>query len=74
MAYELEFWDDESWVRIPNQVRQYANAEARKGNEIVFPTLETSKVRYFMTPKKGYHIGVSEIEVWGDSHLPVSTP
>ena len=45
-----------------------------KGNEIVFPTLETSKVRYFMTPKKGYHIGVSEIEVWGDSHLPVSTP
>ena len=74
VAYELEFWNGESWLKIPDQIRQYPSAQARKGNETRFPELKTSKIRCLLTSKEGYNVGVSEIEAWGDSHLPVSVP
>ncbi len=74
ISYELEYWDGESWLKIPEQEREYPAPKARKANTINFSELKTSKVRAVFNTKEGYNVGVSEFEAWGEPHLPVSRP
>lgn len=73
-SYDLQYWDGNTWLEIPNQKRQYSNPMARKGNAISFKKLLTNKIRFVFNPEKNCNIGVSEIETWGKGSFPISTP
>ncbi|MFI1773475.1 MGH1-like glycoside hydrolase domain-containing protein [Thalassobellus citreus] len=72
--YTLQYWNGESWKEIPNQTRQYKTAVGRKGNAIIFPELNTSKIRVLLVNKDNCATGISEIEAWGKAILPIAKP
>jgi hypothetical protein len=72
--YTPEYWDGKGWKEIPGQTRQYKSPRARKGNSISFEELATSKIRVLLYPEKGFNVGISEIETWGEGLFPISTP
>jgi hypothetical protein len=64
-SYALEYWDGEGWVEVPGQARFPQRQSGRRANTILFPELQTEKLRVLMTPRSGAVPGLTEIETWG---------
>ena len=65
--FELEYWDGQAWVAIPQQVRTPEKPEGHRANVVRFPPLETQKLRAVFTHRRGGKSGLTEFEVWGDA-------
>lgn len=68
-AYRLEYWVEERWEEIPEQVRPLPHPSGRRANTISFPELSTEKLRVVMTPGAGVVPGLTEFEAWGPESL-----
>lgn len=68
-SYDLEFWVNGKWEKIPAQKKVYTSAQPNAANIISFPSVNTSKIKVLVTTKDKSAIGISEIEAWG---MPVN--
>ncbi|UCG84816.1 MAG: discoidin domain-containing protein, partial [Gemmatimonadota bacterium] len=70
-SYEVEQWDGSAWQPIPGQTRTPADPAGHRANVITFPVLSTEKIRLVMTHQAGASSGLSELETWGHTGLPL---
>lgn len=72
--YDLEYWEGETWRTIPDQTRTPVRPEGRRANAVRFPVLATAKLRAVLHHASGGKAGLTELEVWGDTRLPLDPP
>ncbi|MFC6859913.1 discoidin domain-containing protein [Zunongwangia atlantica] len=72
--YQVQFWSDGKWKKIKNAKYQFNYPRARKANTIWFDDITTKKIRVLLIPEKGFNIGISELETWGDAKFPIRFP
>jgi len=65
VAYELLYWNNSDWEKIPAQKRLYSTPQPNAANSISFPAITTGKIKVILTANEKTPIGVSEIETWG---------
>ena len=70
-AYQIESWQGDAWVPLPQQTRRPELPTGRRANTVCFPAMETSKLRLLLDHAQGHDSGLTEIEAWGDAMLPV---
>jgi hypothetical protein len=68
---DLEYWDGNAWVPVPDQKRTPEAPTGRRANVIRFKEMEVQKLRAVLTHKDGSKSGLSEFEAWGEAKLPV---
>lgn len=73
-SYELQYWNGRQWTTIPGQQREFAIPLGHRSNTVTFDRLETSKIRAILHPKPNTAVGLTEIEVWGETSLPLEQP
>lgn len=73
-AYEIEYWNDEQWRTLSEQVRTPETPAGRRANIVRFPPTEVGKVRVILHHRGSEKSGLSEFESWGDAMLPVEPP
>jgi hypothetical protein len=66
--YRLERWKDDQWQEIPNQKKSPQKPVGSAANTVLFPPVESSKLRVvFSHLGKGHtRSGLTEIEVWSE--------
>lgn len=69
--YELTTWRNGAWAPITGQHRSPALPIGRRANTISFTPVITSRLRVRLTPRAGRPVGLSEIEAWGQTALPL---
>ncbi len=74
VAYQLQYWNNNNWVEIPSQKRNYSAANVNKANTIAFPAISSSKLRLLVTAQANAAIGLSEIEAWGEDVKDYKVP
>jgi hypothetical protein len=72
--YKLDFWDGRQWAAVPGQQREFADPIGHRPNTVKFEELSTSKIRVTMQPKPNSDVGLTEIEAWGNTTLPLAKP
>lgn len=73
-GYLLERWAGNRWMNIEEQRRLPATPEGHKANEVRFDPVETSRLRLVLTHQPGASSGLSEIEAWAHTPLPLVEP
>jgi hypothetical protein len=68
---QLEYWQGDSWKPVASAVLDPPRPAGRRANHLRFPMLLTQKLRVTLTPKEGAASGLSELEAWGPSELPI---
>ena len=63
--FDLEYWNGQGWVSVPNQTRQPEQPAGRRANTVTFPVLEVQKLRVSFTHAPGGKTGLTELETWG---------
>jgi hypothetical protein len=66
--YRLERWKDDQWQEIPNQKKSPQKPVGSAANTVLFPPVESSKLRVVFSHLGKGHIrsGLTEIEVWSE--------
>lgn len=72
--YELEEWDGSQWRTIPSQRRVPELPTGRRANVVTFAEREATRVRVNFHHANKSATGLTELEVWGDTMLPLPTP
>ena len=72
--YEVEAWKGSRWVRIPDQRRTPARATGRRANTVAFPRIRTPRIRVVLTHRPGATSGLTELEAWAATPLPLPPP
>lgn len=67
----LEYWDGAAWKSVPGQKRIPAQPKGHQPNIVTFPTIPITRLRAVLTPRPGAAVGLSEIEAWGHTPLPL---
>lgn len=68
---DLESWDGNAWIPIPDQKRLPEQPTGHRVNVIRFPAIDTQKVRAVLTHRDGSKSGLSEFEAWGPGKPPI---
>jgi hypothetical protein len=71
--YDLESWDGKKWASVAKQERTPKAPTGRRANVVRFPTLETENLRVVFRHADGGKVGLTELEVWGQSKRPVES-
>jgi len=74
LSFTLEYWDGDTWQEVTDQKRSPETPQGHRPNIIDFPVVQASKLRVVLTPRSGAALGLTEVEAWGDSPLPVTAP
>jgi hypothetical protein len=69
--YTLEYWDGKGWASVARQERNPKAPTGRHANVVQFPDLEAEKLRVVFQHARGGKVGLTELEVWGESKRPV---
>jgi hypothetical protein len=72
--FELEAWKGKEWSRIGGQNRSPSKPIGHRANVVVFPELETDKIRAVFTHAGKNRTGLTEFEAWGDATIPYIPP
>lgn len=64
-SYEVMYWNNGEWKKIPAQKRMYSTPQPNAANVISFPSIRSNKIKVLVTANKKMPIGISEIETWG---------
>jgi hypothetical protein len=70
---ELEHWNGESWVPVPDQTRNPESPVGHRANVISFAPLDTDRIRAIFTHASSDRTGLTEFEAWGEGELPVKS-
>jgi hypothetical protein len=70
-SYVVEHWSHDAWHPLPDEVRTPASPTGRRANVVQFAETEVSKLRIVLQHTPGSASGLTEIEAWGWSSLPV---
>ena len=62
---DLQYWDGEKWLVVPEQTRNPQTPTGHRANTIRFPALQTDKIRAIFTHGADGRTGLSEFEIWG---------
>ncbi len=73
-SFSVQYWDGDNWSLVPNTQRSPLKPRGHLPNIVQFPQVASSRLRITFTPQAGAAVGLSEIEVWGKSQLPLSAP
>jgi hypothetical protein len=69
---DLQSWNGKAWKTIPEQTRTPKRPTGRRANVLHFPVRETAKIRVVFTHRGKSRTGLTEIEAWGETKLPVA--
>jgi len=69
--YEVEAWNGQSWVAIPQQRRMPQEPTGRRANVVRFAPMEMQKMRVVFTHRGNTRTGITELEAWGRANGPV---
>ena len=81
----VERWNGTRWTEIPDAESKPARPAGHRANRLHFKPIETTKLRVVLTHqthedvkadsgRAGIACGLSELEVWGTSVVPISVP
>ncbi len=71
-SYRVEVWKDEKWEGVDKPVFRPEKPAGSQWNEVVFQSVQSSKVRLVFRHKLPAKSGVSEVMLWND-HLSASS-
>ena len=71
MRYEVEAWNGQSWVEIPQQRRTPEVPVGRRANIVRFAASEMQKFRVVFAHRGNTRTGITELEAWGRTNGPV---
>jgi hypothetical protein len=71
-SYAVEMRDGGGWRRIPGQRRVPRTPVGHRATTVTFPPVETSAVRLVLTHQPGASSGLTEIEAWTHTALPLA--
>ena len=74
VRYEVERWTGSAWATIPRQRRTPPRPTGHRANRVAFPRIETPKIRVTFTHRPGASTGLTEIEAWAHTPLPLLAP
>jgi hypothetical protein len=74
LRYTVQAWDGQSWNDVPDAQRDPEQPLGHRPNTVTFDEVTTSKLRVQMQSVPGAAVGLTEIEAWGPSPLPLSEP
>ncbi len=67
-SYNVQYWNDTSWVDAPNQIMSPTVPVGNGPNEVTFSQVITPKVRVVFTPQQvngqRVAVGVTELQAW----------
>jgi hypothetical protein len=72
--YQVQLWRDGEWHNARESTRWPMTPEGRRANTVTLEADSASRIRVLLTPAPGFGTGLSELEVWSDSPLPLSQP
>ncbi len=71
-SLKIERWNGSSWIGMePVQVKEAP--EGHRPHEWKFDKIELQKLRITLVHAEGYRSGLTEVEIWGEAILPLST-
>jgi hypothetical protein len=70
----VEEWTGGRWRAVRGQVRTPARPEGHRANTVAFPRIRTAKLRVVFTHRPGAATGLTEIEAWTHTPLPLPPP
>ena len=74
LRYRLEEWKGEAWKPVREQTRSPARPAGHRANTVTFPRIRTAKIRVTFTHRPGASTGLTEIEAWARTPLPLPPP
>jgi len=76
LRYTVETWTSGRWVEVPGggQRREPAEPTGHRPNVVTLGDITTSKLRFVFTPRPGAATGLTEIESWAHTDLPLALP
>lgn len=73
--YKIQVWEKNAWKTISDIKRVPDNPAGHKANKVNFSEPQnTEKIRVVMEKSTGDVVGLTEIEAWGNTNLPLGTP
>jgi hypothetical protein len=72
--YDVAMWTGAGWSAIPGQLRRPARPEGHRANAVTFPRISTPRLRVTFTHRPGASTGLTEIEAWAHTPLPLPAP
>ena len=69
----IDAWIDGRWESV-NFEMSLPSIMGKRANTLRFNAIETSKLRVTLVHAQGKYSGLTELEVWGESRLPISLP
>jgi len=72
--YEVQLWRNGQWQPARERGRVPLTPEGHRANTVELDPGPASRLRVLFTPRPGLAVGVSELEAWSDSPLPLPEP
>lgn len=73
--YTIQVWNSRDWTSVSNFKRTPSEPTGRRANVIRFDKVhQTSKIRVIVETQNGEAVGLTEIEAWGYTDLPLELP
>jgi hypothetical protein len=72
--FQLEAWSGGAWDVIRGQRRTPARPEGHRANTVSFPPVRTARIRVTFTHRPGASTGLTEVEAWAHTALPLPAP
>jgi hypothetical protein len=74
-TFTVDFWDGNAWQPVRGETRLPAQPAGRRPNSVVFAqAISAARFRITFTHQPGAYTGLTEIEAWGHTPLPLSPP
>ena len=68
----IDTWTGTAWEPVPITTRQPDSPTGHRANHLAFAPREITKLRLTLEPADGARVGLSEIELWGETVLPIA--
>jgi len=73
-AYQVQLWRNGQWQPARERERLPAEPTGHRANTVMLEPTSVRRLRVLFTPRPGSAVGVSELEAWSDSPLPLPQP
>lgn len=70
---QIEAWIEEHWESV-NFEASLPGIQGLRANTLRFETIATTKLRVTLVHAEKKYSGLTELEIWGETRLPVTTP
>jgi hypothetical protein len=70
--YAVQAWTPSGWTDIPDQRRAPAQPEGHRPNVVSFTPIATPRLRFVLVPQAGSATGLTEIEAWAHTGVPLA--